>query len=146
MELTIAQVHKLAEYVYYGLTVKEAFELSSLNFDELPTLTNIHGLLGVLKYAKLKAKFELMQAAHELATSKVSTVNSTRMLQHMVAARCGFTENGQELRLRQRQHEDLMKFRRENMRNWSDFQAAKMVASATGSQLMEFQQLEQKAD
>ena len=145
MILTVEQVHELCDYVYYGMTVKEAFELSSINFDDRPSLENWQSVERALRYAKLKAKYELMHTAHELAVSQTS-INSTRMLQHLVASRCGFSENWSELKLKQRQHEDLMKFRRENMQNWSDYQAAKMIQDASGHQLAEYQQLESKSN
>jgi hypothetical protein len=144
MELEIGNVMELCEYVYYGMTIKEALALSPIKVLDRSSYDSMAPLMRVLTYVKLKAKYQLMRSAHELATSKIPTINSTRMLQHLVSARCGFSETRWDLKLKLRQHNDLMKFRHENMRNWSDYQSAKMIADASGSQLQDFQRLESK--
>ena len=141
MSLEIAKVHELCDYVFYGMSLKEAFILSNVNFEELSSPTSGPQLRQTLLYAKHKAKYQLMHMAHELAMSEKPNLSSVRMLQHLVSSRCDYTENRRELKLKQRQHEELMDFRRQNMRNWSDFQAAKMIASASGQQLQDFQLL-----
>jgi len=146
MAVTIDKVHELCDYVYYGMSLKEAFILSGENYDELSSPENGQQLRQTLLYAKYKAKFELMQAAHELAVSKIPSMNSTRMLQHLVSSRCGFSENRPEIKLKQRQHEQLMQFRRDHMQNWSDYQAAKMIAGASGQTLQDFQNMESKSE
>lgn len=145
-EFSKEEVKDLCEYVYYGMSIKEAFVLSGKgNLNALSHILADSGLMRALTYAKLKAKLEHMQAAQRLALMDKPTIVSFQMLKHLLSSRFGLCESNKELAQKDRQHKDLMQHRRETLRQWADYQSAKMIQDASGHQLAEYQQLESKS-
>jgi hypothetical protein len=143
MELTKEEIKALAEYVYYGMSLKEAFVLIGKGTkDILSVVLADRALMRVLTYAKTKAKLEHMQAAQRLALAQNPTIVSLGALKHMLAARFGFSESNKELALKKAQHEDIMNHKREALKQWADYQTAKMIQTASGQQLIEYQELD----
>lgn len=131
-------IQQICDYVYVGLSFKEALLLCGVPESELPAIAKDVNLKRVVEYARTKAKADLLTQAHKVVNGERASMGSIQILKHILAARFGFSENRYELKQKHKQHLDNVRMKEAALKQWADYQTAKMIQDGTTAQLEEW--------
>lgn len=132
-------MQQLCDFIYLGMSFKESLILLHVKEEDLQIIAQDKKLLNLVQYARTKAKKDMLKHVQEILSGAKTSFTTYQMIKHMLSSRYGFTENRFEVNQKQRQHLDHMKHKHALMKQWADFQAAKLVNEATHDQLEGFQ-------
>ena len=139
MVLSYEQMHELCNHIYIGMSFKEALILIGVTQEQLPAISRDHNLKRLVEYARTKAKKDIFEQAHKVAQGEKSSIVHVQVLKHLLSSRFGYSENRYELKQKDRQHLQLLRHKEHALKQWADYQSAKMVADASIDQLEEYQ-------
>ena len=139
--MDISQMQELCDCIYVGLSFKESLAMIGVKEDQYHTIAADLGIRRVVEYARTKAKRDLLDQAHKVVNGEKTSLGSVQILKHILAARFGFSENRFELKQKARQHLDNIKQKDRALKQWADYQSAKMVAEGTNAQLDEWSKI-----
>jgi len=135
--LTVQQLQDICDCTYIGMTFQESLVMANvaLTSTSLEFIARDKRLLTLVRYAKTKAKRDMLTKVQSVLEGNKTQFSTLQMLKHMLSTRFGLTENRFELKQKSKEHLENLRHKKELMRQWSEFQTAKMVNEASQEQL-----------